>query len=75
LLQQVRSEFRSLDTFVSNARPEASAFFEASMEMEVLVRYFAGRKLGSDSAPIRHLRQWEWLTGGGFGSWGRQVGD
>jgi enoyl-[acyl-carrier protein] reductase III len=33
LFQQVRSEFRSLDIFVHNARPEASAFYEAPMEI------------------------------------------
>jgi NAD(P)-dependent dehydrogenase (short-subunit alcohol dehydrogenase family) len=33
LFQQVRSEFGSLDIFVSNARPEASAFYEAPMDI------------------------------------------
>ena len=33
VFQQVRSEFGSLDIFVSNARPEASTFYEAPMEI------------------------------------------
>ncbi len=33
LFQQVRSEFGSLDIFVNNARPEASTFYEAPMEI------------------------------------------
>jgi len=33
LFQQVRSEFGSLDIFVSNARPEASTFYEAPMDI------------------------------------------
>jgi len=33
LFQQTRSQFGSLDIFVSNARPEASAFFEGPMEI------------------------------------------
>lgn len=33
LFQQVRSEFGSLDTFVSNARTEAATFYEAPMEI------------------------------------------
>jgi NAD(P)-dependent dehydrogenase (short-subunit alcohol dehydrogenase family) len=33
LFQQVRSEFSSLDIFVSNARPEASAFYQAPMDI------------------------------------------
>src|SRR5713226_4392688 len=33
LFQQVRSEFGSLDVFVSNARPEASTFYEAPMDI------------------------------------------
>jgi NAD(P)-dependent dehydrogenase (short-subunit alcohol dehydrogenase family) len=33
LFQQVRSEFGSLDIFVSNARPEASAFYQAPMDI------------------------------------------
>jgi len=33
LFQQVRSEFSSLDIFVSNARPEASTFYEAPMDI------------------------------------------
>ncbi len=33
LFRQVRSEFGSLDVFVSNARPEASTFYEAPMDI------------------------------------------
>ena len=33
MFQQVRSEFNSLDIFVSNARPEAPTFYEAPMEL------------------------------------------
>jgi len=33
LFQQVRSEFDSLDVLVSNARPEASMFYEAPMDI------------------------------------------
>jgi len=33
LFQQVRSEFGSLDVLVSNARPEASTFYEAPMDI------------------------------------------
>jgi enoyl-[acyl-carrier protein] reductase III len=33
LFQQVRSEFSSLDVLVSNARPEASMFYEAPMDI------------------------------------------
>jgi NAD(P)-dependent dehydrogenase (short-subunit alcohol dehydrogenase family) len=33
MFQQVRSEFGSLDIFVSNARTEASTFYEAPMEL------------------------------------------
>ena len=33
LFQQVRSEFGSLDIFVSNARPEASTFYQAPLEI------------------------------------------
>jgi NAD(P)-dependent dehydrogenase (short-subunit alcohol dehydrogenase family) len=33
LFQKVRSQFRSLDIFVNNARPEASVFFEGPMEI------------------------------------------
>ena len=33
IFQKVRSEFGSLDIFVSNARPEASTFYEAPMEI------------------------------------------
>ena len=33
LFQQVRSEFGSLDILVSNARPEASMFYEAAMDI------------------------------------------
>ena len=33
LFQQVRSEFGSLDIFISNARPEASTFYEAPMDI------------------------------------------
>ncbi len=33
LFQQVRSEFGSLDVLVSNARPEASMFYEAPMDI------------------------------------------
>src|ERR1700686_81208 len=33
IFQQVRSEFGSLDIFVSNARPEAPTFYEAPMEI------------------------------------------
>jgi NAD(P)-dependent dehydrogenase (short-subunit alcohol dehydrogenase family) len=35
LFQQVRSEFGSLDIFVSNARPEASAFYQAPMDIRL----------------------------------------
>lgn len=33
MFQKVRSEFGSLDIFVSNARPEAAAFYQAPMEI------------------------------------------
>ncbi|HVH85753.1 MAG TPA: SDR family oxidoreductase [Terriglobales bacterium] len=33
MFQQVRSEFKSLDIFVSNARPEAPTFYQAPMEI------------------------------------------
>jgi NAD(P)-dependent dehydrogenase (short-subunit alcohol dehydrogenase family) len=33
IFQQVRSEFGSLDIFVSNARTEAATFYEAPMEI------------------------------------------
>jgi NAD(P)-dependent dehydrogenase (short-subunit alcohol dehydrogenase family) len=33
IFQQVRSEFGSLDIFVNNARPEASTFYEAPMDI------------------------------------------
>jgi NAD(P)-dependent dehydrogenase (short-subunit alcohol dehydrogenase family) len=33
LFQRVRSEFGSLDMFINNARPEASAFYEAPMDI------------------------------------------
>lgn len=33
IFQQVRSEFGSLDIFVSNARPEAATFYQAPMEI------------------------------------------
>ena len=33
MFQQVRSEFKSLDIFVANARPEAATFYQAPMEI------------------------------------------
>ncbi|HWC19960.1 MAG TPA: SDR family NAD(P)-dependent oxidoreductase, partial [Terriglobales bacterium] len=35
MFQQVRSEFKSLDIFVSNARPEAPMFYQAPMEITI----------------------------------------
>src|SRR5205807_8801959 len=35
MFQQVRSEFGGLDIFVSNARTEASTFYEAPMEISL----------------------------------------
>jgi NAD(P)-dependent dehydrogenase (short-subunit alcohol dehydrogenase family) len=33
MFQQIRSEFKSLDIFVANARPEAATFYQAPMEI------------------------------------------
>jgi NAD(P)-dependent dehydrogenase (short-subunit alcohol dehydrogenase family) len=41
MFQQVRAQFGSLAIFVSNARPEAAAFYEAPIEITTACRKFS----------------------------------
>ncbi len=80
LFQQVRSEFGSLDIFVSNARPEASTFYEAPMDITLekwdaamdsqakafLVGVREAAPLMSNGGRIIAIR---FAPGGRFGSW------
>src|ERR1700720_2646895 len=80
LFQQVRSEFGSLDIFVSNARPEASTFYEAPMDITLdkwdtamdsqakafLVAVREAVPLMSDGGRIIAI---SFAPGGRFGSW------
>ena len=80
IFQQVRSEFGSLDIFVSNARPEAPTFYEAPMEITVdkwdtavdsqakafLVSVREAAPLMSDGGRIVAIT---FAPGGRFGSW------
>src|ERR1700704_4671310 len=80
MFQQVRSEFGSLDIFVSNARTEASTFYEAPMEISLekwdtavdsqakafLVGVREAAPLLSDGGRIVAIT---FAPGGRFGSW------
>lgn len=80
LFQQVRSEFGSLDVFVSNARPEASTFYEAPMDITLdkwdtamdsqakafLVAVREAAPLMSNGGRIIAI---SFAPGGRFGSW------
>ena len=80
LFQQVRSEFGSLDIFVSNARPEASTFYEAPMDITLdkwdaavdsqakafLVAVREAAPLMSNGGRIIAI---SFAPGGRFGSW------
>src|SRR5260370_22906103 len=80
LFQQVRSEFGSLDVLVSNARPEASMFYEAPMDipldkwntaMDSQAKAFLGAvrepvPLQSNGGRIIAI---SFAPGGRFGSW------
>ena len=80
LFQRVRSEFGSLDIFVSNARPEASAFYEPPMDIRLekwdaamdsqakafLVAVREAAPLMSNGGRIVAI---SFAPGGRFGSW------
>lgn len=80
LFQRVRSEFGSLDIFVNNARPEASAFYEATMDITLekwdaamdsqakafLVAVREAAPLMSNGGRIIAI---SFAPGGRFGSW------
>jgi enoyl-[acyl-carrier protein] reductase III len=80
LFQQIRSEFGSLDIFVSNARPEASTFYEAPMDITLdkwdtavdsqakafLVAVREAAPLMSNGGRIIAI---SFAPGGRFGSW------
>ena len=80
MFQQVRSEFGSLDIFVSNARTEAATFYEAAMDISLekwdtavdsqakafLVAVREAAPLMSDGARIVAIT---FAPGGRFGSW------
>lgn len=80
LFQRVRSEFGSLDIFVSNARPEASAFYEAPLDITLekwdaamdsqakafLVAVREAAPLMSNGGRIVAI---SFAPGGRFGSW------
>jgi len=80
MFQQVRSEFGSLDIFVSNARTEAATFYEAPMEITLdkwniavdsqakafLVGVREAAPLMSDGGRIVAIT---FAPGGRFGSW------
>ena len=80
LFQQVRSEFGSLEIFVSNARPEASTFYEPPMDITLdkwdtamdsqakafLVAVREAVPLMSDGGRIIAI---SFAPGGRFGSW------
>jgi NAD(P)-dependent dehydrogenase (short-subunit alcohol dehydrogenase family) len=80
LFQQVRSEFGSLDVLVSNARPEASMFYEAPMDITLdkwdtamdsqakafLVAVREAAPLMSNGGRIIAI---SFAPGGRFGSW------
>jgi enoyl-[acyl-carrier protein] reductase III len=80
MFQQVRSEFGSLDIFVSNARTEAPTFYEAPMEISLekwdtavdsqakafLVAVREAAPLMSDGGRIVAIT---FAPGGRFGSW------
>jgi len=80
LFQQVRSEFGSLDIFVSNARPEASTFYEVPMDITLdkwdtamdsqakafLVAVREAAPLMSNGGRIIAI---SFAPGGRFGSW------
>jgi enoyl-[acyl-carrier protein] reductase III len=80
IFQQVRIEFGSLDIFVSNARPEAPAFYEAPMEItldkwDTAVDSQAKAFLvaARDAAPLMsnggRIIAITFAPGGRFGSW------
>src|SRR3989454_10787206 len=85
MFQQVRSEFGSLDIFVSNARTEAPTFYEAPMEISLekwdtavdsqakafLVAVREAAPLMSDGGRIVAIT---YAPGGRFGSWQSWVG-
>lgn len=80
LFQQVRAEFGSLNVFVSNARPEASTFYEAAMDITLdkwdtamdsqakafLVAVREAAPLMSNGGRIIAI---SFAPGGRFGSW------
>ena len=80
IFEQVRSEFGSLDIFVSNARPEAATFYEPPMEIPLekwdtavdsqakafLVGVREAAPLMSDGGRIVAIT---FAPGGRFGSW------
>ena len=80
IFEQVRSEFGSLDIFVSNARPEAATFYEAPMEItldkwDVAVDSQAKAFLVAvrEAAPLMsnggRIVAITFAPGGRFGSW------
>ena len=80
MFQQVRSEFKSLDIFVANARPEAATFYQAPMEITLdkwdtaidsqakafLVAVREAAPIMSNSGRIVAI---SFAPGGRFGSW------
>jgi enoyl-[acyl-carrier protein] reductase III len=80
IFQQVRSEFGSLDIFISNARPEAANFFQAPMDitidkwnsaMDSQARAFliAAREAAPLMANGGRIIAISFAPGGRFGSW------
>ncbi len=68
LFQQVRSEFGSLDIFVSNARPEASTFY-AAMDSQAKAFLIAVREAAPLMSAGGRIIAISFAPGGRFGSW------
>ena len=80
LFQQVRAEFKSLDIFVANARPEAQTFYQAPMEItldqwntavdsQAKAFLVAVREAAAIMADGGRIVAISFAPGGRFGSW------
>lgn len=80
MFQKVRSEFGSLDIFVSNARPEAAAFYQAPMEItldkwtaavdsQAKAFLVSAREVASFMPKGGRIVAITFAPGGRFGSW------
>jgi len=80
IFQQVRSEFGSLDIFVSNARPEAPTFYQAALDIslekwdtavdsQAKAFLVAVREAASLMSPGGRIVAITFAPGGRFGSW------